>query len=98
MINFKEPYNKFVIKLQESFLTLGSKKRIQLMLHYIDIRPNDVLLDVGGNIGKITEVYARRSETPRGVDVGTSANNTFLAANTPEPDFRIIFLKYLIWI
>jgi ubiquinone/menaquinone biosynthesis C-methylase UbiE len=59
MINIKEAYNKFVIKLQESFLTLGSKKRIQLMLHYIDIRPSDFLLDVGGNTGKITEVYAR---------------------------------------
>jgi ubiquinone/menaquinone biosynthesis C-methylase UbiE len=59
MINIKEAYNKFVIRLQESFLTLGSKKRIQLMLHYIDIRPNDVLLDVGGNTGKITEFYAR---------------------------------------
>jgi len=59
MINIKETYNKFVIKLQESFLTLGSKKRIQLMLYYIDIRPNDVLLDVGGNTGKITEFYAR---------------------------------------
>jgi ubiquinone/menaquinone biosynthesis C-methylase UbiE len=59
MINIKELYNKFVIKLQESFLTVGSKKRIQLMLHYIDIGPSDVLLDVGGNTGKITEVYAR---------------------------------------
>ena len=29
------------------------------MLHYIDIGPSDVLLDVGGNTGKITEVYAR---------------------------------------
>lgn len=58
MINIKEAYNKFVIKLQESFLT-PSKKRIQLMLHYIDIRPSDVLLDVSGNIGKITVVYAR---------------------------------------
>jgi ubiquinone/menaquinone biosynthesis C-methylase UbiE len=46
-------------KLQESFLNLGSKKRIQLMLQYIDIKPNDVLLDVGGNTGKITEVYAK---------------------------------------
>jgi hypothetical protein len=58
-IYIKELYNKFVIKLQESFLTLGSKKRIQLMLYYIDIRPSDVLLDVSGNIGKITVVYAR---------------------------------------
>jgi ubiquinone/menaquinone biosynthesis C-methylase UbiE len=45
--------------LQESFLTLGSKKRIQLMLQYTDITSRDVLLDVGGNTGKITEVYAR---------------------------------------
>jgi len=59
MIYIKELYNKFVIKLQESFLTIGSKKRLQLMLHYIDIGPSDVLLDVGGNTGKITEVYAK---------------------------------------
>ena len=59
MIEIKEAYNKFIIKLQESFLTLGSKKRIQLMFHYVDIRPSDVLLDVGGNTGKITEVYSR---------------------------------------
>jgi ubiquinone/menaquinone biosynthesis C-methylase UbiE len=57
--NIKESYNKFVIKLQESFYTLGSNKRVQLMLQYIDIKPNDVLLDVGGNTGKITEIYAR---------------------------------------
>jgi ubiquinone/menaquinone biosynthesis C-methylase UbiE len=59
MGNIKEPFNKFAIKLQESFLTKGSKKRIQLMLQYIDITSHDVLLDVGGNTGKITEVYAR---------------------------------------
>jgi ubiquinone/menaquinone biosynthesis C-methylase UbiE len=29
------------------------------MLQYIDITPSDVLLDVGGNTGKITEVYAK---------------------------------------
>src|SRR5215471_4763654 len=62
MINIKELYNKFIIKLQESFLTIGSKKRLQLMLHYIDIGPSDVLLDVGGNTGKITEVYAKDSK------------------------------------
>ena len=52
-------FNKFAIRLQESFLTIGSKKRIQLMHQYIDITSRDVLLDVGGNTGKITEVYAR---------------------------------------
>ena len=59
MTNIKEPYNKFAIKLQESFLTLGAKKRIQFMIQHIDFTPDDILLDVGGNTGKITEVYAR---------------------------------------
>ncbi|HET7148001.1 MAG TPA: hypothetical protein VFI73_05820 [Candidatus Nitrosopolaris sp.] len=53
----KEQYDKFVIKSQESFLNLESKKRIQLMLQHIDTTPSDVLLDVGGNTGRITEVY-----------------------------------------
>jgi ubiquinone/menaquinone biosynthesis C-methylase UbiE len=59
MTNIKEPYDKFVINLQESFLTLGAKKRIQFMIQHIDFTPDDILLDVGGNTGKITEVYAR---------------------------------------
>jgi ubiquinone/menaquinone biosynthesis C-methylase UbiE len=29
------------------------------MLEYIDIRPGDILLDVDGNTGKITEAYSR---------------------------------------
>jgi hypothetical protein len=41
MADIKEIYNKFVVKLQESFFTLGSKKRIELMLKYIDITPGD---------------------------------------------------------
>jgi len=52
-------YNKFVTELQESFLTLGAKKRAQFMTQHIDITPGDILLDVGGNTGKITQVYAR---------------------------------------
>jgi ubiquinone/menaquinone biosynthesis C-methylase UbiE len=59
MRNTKVRFNKFAIRWQESFLTIGSKKRIQLMQQYIDITSRDVLLDVGGNTGKITEVYAR---------------------------------------
>jgi ubiquinone/menaquinone biosynthesis C-methylase UbiE len=54
-----EPYNKFAIKLQEPFLTLGAKKRIQFMTQHIDITPGNILLDVGGNTGKITQVYGR---------------------------------------
>jgi len=59
MANIKEPYDKFAIKLQESFLTLGAKKRIKFMTQHIGITHDDILLDVGGNTGKITEVYAR---------------------------------------
>ncbi|MFZ0894305.1 MAG: hypothetical protein WAZ77_07360 [Candidatus Nitrosopolaris sp.] len=40
-------------------MTLDAKKRIQFMTQHIDISPGDILLDVGGNTGKITEVYAR---------------------------------------
>jgi len=59
MANIRESYNKSIPRLQESFLTLGSKKRAQLMLQYIDIKPREALLDVGGGTGKLTEVYAR---------------------------------------
>jgi hypothetical protein len=59
MESIKEQYNKFVIKSQESFLNLESKKRIELMLQHIYTTPSDVLLDEGGNTGRITEVYAR---------------------------------------
>ena len=58
-----DPYNKFANKLQESFLTLDSKKRIQFMTQHIDITPGDVLLDVGGNTGKVkrfTQEVARK--------------------------------------
>jgi len=55
----KAPFNKFTIKLEESFLTLGAKKRIQFMTQHIDISPGDILLDVGGNRGKITQGYAK---------------------------------------
>jgi hypothetical protein len=59
MANIKEPYNKFVINLQESFLTLGAKKRIQFMIQHIDFKPDDILLDVGGNTGKIRGLRKR---------------------------------------
>ncbi|MGB6629178.1 MAG: hypothetical protein WBE61_13710, partial [Nitrososphaeraceae archaeon] len=39
--------------------TIGSKKRIEIMLEYVNIRPGGSLLDVGGNTGKITEAHAR---------------------------------------
>lgn len=59
MTNIRELYNNFIVKLQERTYTTGAKKRIQIMLEYMDIRPGDTLLDVGGNTGKITEAYSR---------------------------------------
>jgi ubiquinone/menaquinone biosynthesis C-methylase UbiE len=37
--------------------TIGASKRIQIMSEYTDVRPNDTILDIGGNTGKITEAY-----------------------------------------
>jgi hypothetical protein len=53
MVKIRQLYRDFIIKLQEAALTFGAGKRIQIMLEYIDIRPSDTLLDVGGNTGKI---------------------------------------------
>jgi ubiquinone/menaquinone biosynthesis C-methylase UbiE len=58
MINIRELYNKLVVKLQEFTYTIGASKRIQVMSEYIDIRPDDVILDLGGNTGKVTEAYS----------------------------------------
>jgi ubiquinone/menaquinone biosynthesis C-methylase UbiE len=58
MRNIRELHNNFVAKLQEFTYTIGAKKRIQIMSEYIVIRSGDVLLDVGGNTGKITEAYS----------------------------------------
>ena len=55
MTNIRELYSNFVVKIQEGVCTIGSKKRIEIMLEYVDIRPGDILLDVSGNTGKITE-------------------------------------------
>jgi ubiquinone/menaquinone biosynthesis C-methylase UbiE len=57
--NIRELYNNFIAKLQEFTYTMSGKKRIQIMLEHIVIRPGDVLLDVGGNTGKITEAYSK---------------------------------------
>ena len=59
MTNIRELlHNNFIIKLQEFAYTIGATKRIQIMSEYIDIRPVDIILDVGGNTGKITESYS----------------------------------------
>jgi ubiquinone/menaquinone biosynthesis C-methylase UbiE len=60
MTNIRELlHNNFIIKLQEFAYTIGATKRIQIMSEYVDIRPVDIILDVGGNTGKITEAYSK---------------------------------------
>ena len=58
MINIRELYNNFIVKLQELTYTIGATKRIQITSEYIDIKTNDSLLDIGGNTGKVTEAYS----------------------------------------
>jgi ubiquinone/menaquinone biosynthesis C-methylase UbiE len=59
MINIRQLYNNLVVKLQEFTYTIGASKRIQVMSEYIDIRPDDIILDIGGNTGKVTEAYSK---------------------------------------
>ena len=58
MTSIRELYNNFVVKLQESIYTVGAAKRVQVMSEYVDIRSEDVILDIGGNTGKVTEAYS----------------------------------------
>src|SRR5919202_1280706 len=58
MTNIRELYNHFIVKLQEFTYTIGASKRIKVMSENIDIRPNEILLDIGGNTGKVTEAYS----------------------------------------
>ena len=50
--NIRQLYNNFIVKLQELIYTIGVSKRIQIMSKYTDVRPNDIILDIGGNTGK----------------------------------------------
>ena len=56
--NIREVYNNFIVKLQELTYTIGAAKRVQVMSEYVDIRSDDVILDIGGNTGKVTEAYS----------------------------------------
>lgn len=49
----------FILDLQEFVMAINARKRIQLLLRYILVTDGDIILDVGGNTGKITEGYAR---------------------------------------
>jgi ubiquinone/menaquinone biosynthesis C-methylase UbiE len=45
--------------LQEYLSSIGSRKRIKLLRHYVNPKSDDVILDIGGNTGKISEaVYS----------------------------------------
>jgi ubiquinone/menaquinone biosynthesis C-methylase UbiE len=68
MTNIRELYNNFIVKLQEFTYTIGATKRIQIMSEHIDIRPGDIILDIGGNTGKITEAYSKKLQ--RGYCIG----------------------------
>ena len=58
MINIRQLYNNFIVKLQEFTYTIGASKRIQTMSQYIDVTSDDIILDIGGNTGKVTEAYS----------------------------------------
>jgi ubiquinone/menaquinone biosynthesis C-methylase UbiE len=58
MTSIRELYNNFIVKLQELIYTLGAAKRVQVVSEYVDIRSEDVILDIGGNTGKVTEAYS----------------------------------------
>ncbi|HEU4822625.1 MAG TPA: class I SAM-dependent methyltransferase [Nitrososphaeraceae archaeon] len=49
----------FILNLQEFVMAINARRRIQLLLRYILVKDSDIILDVGGNTGKITEGYAR---------------------------------------
>jgi demethylmenaquinone methyltransferase/2-methoxy-6-polyprenyl-1,4-benzoquinol methylase len=62
MTSIRELYNNFIVKLQELTYTIGAAKRVQVMSEYVHIRSDDVILDIGGNTGKVTEAYSNNCE------------------------------------
>ncbi|HEY7079444.1 MAG TPA: class I SAM-dependent methyltransferase [Nitrososphaeraceae archaeon] len=44
-----------LLTIKEYISSIDSKKRIELLRHYVNPKPNDVILDIGGNTGKISE-------------------------------------------
>jgi ubiquinone/menaquinone biosynthesis C-methylase UbiE len=98
MTSIRELYNNFIVKLQELIYTIGAAKRVQVMSEYVDIRSEDVILDIGGNTGKVTEAYSNNCkevivlEPKRNVvEYGKSRNPNIKfvegeAENIPLPD------------
>jgi len=46
MTNIIEFYCNFIVKIQEGVYTISANKRIQIILEYTDIRPDDIILGV----------------------------------------------------
>ena len=59
MFNIRKLYNNFIVKLQELSYTNSASKRVQIMSKYIEVKSEDILLDIGGNTGKIMEYYSK---------------------------------------
>ena len=47
--------------IEEYVSSIGSTKRIELLRHHVDRKSSDVILDVGGNTGKISATYSRNN-------------------------------------
>jgi ubiquinone/menaquinone biosynthesis C-methylase UbiE len=45
--------------LQEYISSIGYKKRIKLLSQYVNPKSDDVILDIGGNTGKISAAYSQ---------------------------------------
>ena len=87
MTNIRELYNNFIVKLQETTYTIGATKRIQIMSEYIDIRPGYIILDIGGNTGKITEAYSKNCKE---VIVLEPKRNVIEYGRTHRPNIKFI--------
>jgi ubiquinone/menaquinone biosynthesis C-methylase UbiE len=50
-----------LLGLQEHISSIGSKKRIELLRYYVNPKSSDVILDIGGNTGKISAAYSQNN-------------------------------------
>ncbi len=50
-----------LLGLQEYISSIGSKKRIELLRYYVNPKSGDVILDIGGNTGKISAAYSQNN-------------------------------------
>ena len=50
-----------LLVLQEYISSIASKKKIELLKQYVNPKSNDVILDIGGNTGKILSAYSENN-------------------------------------